>query len=404
MDQPGGVGVVRGLGDLGHHRREGRGAGPLGLEHLGQVAALDVLEDDEDLALAVPADVVDPDDPRVGQPGGDSGLGQERLDLPRVAEHARVEDLDRHRPAELLVAREEDACRTRRAPSTARTGYRPNRSGSGPAGRTSGGTPRGCSTVSTIPLPAGSPAAAAGRDRRSGAAGVRSVADSKVSARRRRRSRRPSRAGAEVILGRRAIRPPRRGARSRSPAARGAAARAAAGRRPRGTPRSADRRRRATGLEPLARRDDAGESGDFERRGILGLQRVHRASPPGLPRSCDPMRSRVPPHRPADPPHRRGDNLVIMISYADGGCRSPSPAELSRSAGNPSDAPSGPDAAIPKPRERTPTEPTERPATPPEAGFVTSGALSRRRHDRAHDTWSRRDRRNTLEIPPKVLR
>ncbi len=105
MDQPGDVGMVRRLGNPRQQARQGSERRPLGLEDVGEVAPLDVLEDDEEPALAVMSDVIDPDDPRMGQAPGHASLGLEGGDLPRVAERARVEDLDRHRPVELVVAR-----------------------------------------------------------------------------------------------------------------------------------------------------------------------------------------------------------------------------------------------------------------------------------------------------------
>ena len=227
-----------------------------------------------------------------------SGLGQERLDLPRVAEHARVEDLDRDRPAELLVAGVEDAAEPAGAQqrqdgvSAESLGERPGRRD---LRRDAPGMLEGVDH-----LAAGRVAVAAqgrGRVRRVfGRTRLEGLPREGVGDRGG-----PVGPAPEVIAGGRGLAP-------RGPELdldrQQLAEQPLAQRRGDGLEELIDRRIAAVPpprLEPLAGGDDAGEPGDFERRGILGLQRVHRASPPGLPRPCDPVRSRVPPHRPADP-------------------------------------------------------------------------------------------------------
>ena len=247
VDEPGEVGVVRGLGDPRQEARDPGERRPLGLDDLREVAPLDVLEHDEGLALAVMADVIDPDDPRMDQARRDARLGQERLDLSGAAEHARVQGLDRHQPTELLVAGEihpaEPAMaqqgddRVASEPLGERLGRRDRRWGvaqglhrdvHGAAGRAVAG---GRTTVGT------------------GRAGGRLLGAPRFE----RLPREdlgdrlgPVGAPPEVFAGCRRLAARACAARSRSPAARGAAAGAAMGRCPQGTPRSADRRRPAT--------------------------------------------------------------------------------------------------------------------------------------------------------------
>ena len=75
---------------------------------LGQVAALDVLRDDEAEAVVGPADVVDRDDVRVVEPGQGAGLGQVGLDVLGAGDPLGVGHLDRDRAVELVVAGQVD--------------------------------------------------------------------------------------------------------------------------------------------------------------------------------------------------------------------------------------------------------------------------------------------------------